>query len=103
MRLIDAEHADAEVRCLLCDNPMKSENGCDGSCHYDEDLYNKVMEAINKLSTVEAEPVIRCFKCKNWEQLDERSSYGYCYLHRDYYKNDFFCKGGKMDGGGEDG
>ena len=35
------------IRCAICENPIKSERGCDGSCRYDEKLLNRIIEAVN--------------------------------------------------------
>lgn len=36
------------VRCAMCNNPNKSDQGCDGACSYDEVLYKKIIEAIHE-------------------------------------------------------
>ena len=36
------------VRCAMCNNPNKSDRGCDGACLYDEALYKKIIDAIHK-------------------------------------------------------
>ena len=36
------------VRCAMCSNPNKSDRGCDGACSYDEKLYKRIMDAIDK-------------------------------------------------------
>ena len=35
------------VRCAMCNNPNKSDRGCDGACSYDEALYKKIIDAIH--------------------------------------------------------
>ena len=43
------------VRCAMCSNPNKSDRGCDGTCSYDEKLYERIMKAIAE-SVAEDEP-----------------------------------------------
>lgn len=35
------------IRCAICENPIKSERGCDGSCRYDEKLLKRIVDAVN--------------------------------------------------------
>lgn len=34
------------VRCAMCNNPNKSDRGCDGACSYDKKLYERIIKAI---------------------------------------------------------
>ena len=36
------------VRCAMCNNPNKSDRGCDGACSYDDVLYKKIIDAIHE-------------------------------------------------------
>ena len=49
MRLIYANPLGEAIRCAMCTNPIKSDRGCDGGCKVDEQMYKKVMEAVNEL------------------------------------------------------
>jgi len=49
MRLIYANPLAEAIRCAMCTNPIKSDRGCDGGCKVDEQMYKKVMEAVNGL------------------------------------------------------
>ena len=49
MRLIYANPLGEAIRCAMCTNPIKSDRGCDGGCKVDEQMYKKVMEAVNGL------------------------------------------------------
>lgn len=49
MRLIYANPLSEAIRCAMCTNPIKSDRGCDGGCKVDEQMYKKVMEAVNGL------------------------------------------------------
>lgn len=66
MKLIDAsaleEHLYEEIKCgVLCTNTMRSDTGCDGGCHYDEDLFKKINDAIQR--------------CVEWQPAVSTSSY----------------------------
>lgn len=59
LALIHTWGLDEEIRCIMCTNHMKSNRGCDGSCVVNKDMYNAVMDAIEKRiqsNTVEAIP-----------------------------------------------
>jgi len=45
---IDTDGLDEEIRCEMCRNPMCNDRGCDGNCKYDEELYKKITQAIDK-------------------------------------------------------
>lgn len=45
---IDTDGLDEEIRCEMCRNPMCNDRGCDGNCKYDEELYKKIIQAIDK-------------------------------------------------------
>lgn len=49
MRLIYANPLGEAIRCAMCTNPIKSDRGCDGGCKVDDQMYKKVMEAVNGL------------------------------------------------------
>ena len=38
------------IRCTICQNSNKTERGCDGSCQYDKELYEKITEAVMGLA-----------------------------------------------------
>lgn len=38
------------IRCAICKNPNQTERGCDGSCQYDKELYEKITEAVMGLA-----------------------------------------------------
>lgn len=48
---IDADGLDEEIRCEMCKNPMHTDRGCDGNCKYDEILYEKIIQILNKRIT----------------------------------------------------
>ena len=63
---IDTEGLDEEIRCEMCENPMHNDRGCDGNCRYDEILYEKIIQILNKRITPlpSAQPEItRCKDC----------------------------------------
>ena len=37
-----------EIRCGICTNSCRSDHGCDGACQYDEALYKKILDIVNK-------------------------------------------------------
>lgn len=53
------------VRCAMCNNPNKSDRGCDGACSYDEVLYKKIIDAIHEcVYEPKTEPqTVKCPKC----------------------------------------
>ena len=68
---IDADGLDEEIRCEMCENPMHTDRGCDGNCKYDEILYEKIIQILNKRITPlpSAQPeIIRCCKCGFWDR-----------------------------------
>ena len=57
LALIHTWGLDEEIRCIMCTNHMKSDRGCDGSCAVNKDMYNAVMDAIEKrIQSTESEP-----------------------------------------------
>lgn len=108
---IDADGLDEEIRCEMCKNPMHSNRGCDGNCKYDEILYEKIIQILNKRITPlpSAQPeIIRCEDCKHRPtptRADEGITYGFsvefpdekcpCQCEDGWYnwypKNDFYC------------
>ena len=45
---IDTDGLDEEIRCEMCKNPMHTSKGCDGNCKYDERLYERIMQILDK-------------------------------------------------------
>lgn len=45
---IDTDGLDEEIRCEMCRNPMHTNRGCDGNCRYDEKLYKKIIQILDK-------------------------------------------------------
>jgi len=58
--VIDIEGLDEQIKCEMCINPMRTDRGCDGSCKYDEKLYERIMqilgERIKSLPPAQPEP-----------------------------------------------
>lgn len=48
INLIHTEGLEEEIACAMCTNPIKSDRGCDGNCSYDDYLYRKILEVIEK-------------------------------------------------------
>ena len=70
---IEANGLDEEIRCEMCENPMHNDRGCDGNCRYDEILYEKIIQILNKRITPlpSAQPEItRCKDCEHWTNDD---------------------------------
>lgn len=38
------------VKCAICENPNQSDRGCDGSCQYDKELHEKIVEAVEGIA-----------------------------------------------------
>lgn len=51
------------IRCTICENPIKTERGCNGSCKYNEEMLSKIIDAVEGLA--EERPH------ENWEYLKE--------------------------------
>ena len=51
MDLIDVVGLDEEIRCEMCRNPMHTNRGCDGHCKYDEKLYERIIQILDKRIT----------------------------------------------------
>ena len=83
---IDTEGLDEEIRCEICRNPMHTSRGCDGNCTYDEKLYEKIMQILDRrikqLPSAQPE-IIRCKDCRNnhWCNIQEAAMAG----------DNFFC------------
>ena len=45
---IDTEGLDEQIKCEMCRNPMHTVRGCDGNCKYDERLYERIMQILDK-------------------------------------------------------
>ena len=37
------------LRCAMCENPTRSDTGCDGGCSYDEKMLRSVLDVISRL------------------------------------------------------
>ena len=68
---IDTEGLDEEIRCEICRNPMHTSRGCDGNCTYDEKLYEKIMQILDRRikQLPSAQPEQRWIPCS--ERLPE--------------------------------
>lgn len=45
---IHSEGLEEGIRCAMCTNPIHNDRGCDGGCRYDEDMYKKVLDVIDR-------------------------------------------------------
>ena len=68
---IDTEGLEEEIRCEICRNPMHTSRGCDGNCTYDEKLYEKIMQILDRRikQLPSAQPEQRWIPCS--ERLPE--------------------------------
>ena len=68
---IDTEGLEEEIRCEICRNPMHTDRGCDGNCTYDEKLYEKIMQILDRRikQLPSAQPEQRWIPCS--ERLPE--------------------------------
>lgn len=66
---INTNGLEEAIRCAICENPIKSESGCDGSCRYDEKLLKRIIEAVNGCIEEQKRPH------GEWEE--ELASFGY--------------------------
>ena len=78
---IDTEGLDEEIRCEICRNPMHTSRGCDGNCTYDEKLYEKIMQILDRRikQLPSAQP--------------ERKKAEWNYYYRKTTKDTFVCNG----------
>lgn len=37
-----------EIRCAICENPMHTYKGCNGDCKYNEDIFKRITEALDR-------------------------------------------------------
>ena len=66
---IDTDGLDEEIRCEMCKNPMHTDRGCDGHCKYDEKLYEKIMQILNKrIAPLPSAQPERCEDCENFSK-----------------------------------
>lgn len=54
---INADGLEEAIRCAICENQIKSERGCDGSCRYDEKLFKRIIEAVNGCIEEQKRPI----------------------------------------------
>ena len=88
---IDANGLDEEIRCEMCKNPMQTDRGCDGNCKYDEILYEKIIQILNKRITPlpSAHPVITCDGCRFVGTYDTDPPCRCCIRReKDYYEKE---------------
>ena len=96
---IDTDGLDEEIRCEMCKNPMHTDRGCDGHCTYDEKLYERIIQILNKrikpLSSVQPE-MVKCKKCR-YVYYDKEFGNYWCDRMSDSFKveADGYCKWGK--------
>lgn len=64
---IDTNGLDEEIRCEMCKNPMHTDRGCDGNCKYDEKLYEKIIQILDKRikPLPSAQPERKWIPCSN--------------------------------------
>ena len=94
---IDTEGLDEEIRCEMCRNPMHTSRGCDGNCTYDEKLYEKIMQILDRRikQLPSAQPdIIRCKDCKFYTAMNRKTKSGICSLimHQNF-GDDWYCAG----------
>lgn len=46
--VIDTLGIEEEIRCTICKNQIKTDKGCDGNCKYDENLFRRITNLLNK-------------------------------------------------------
>ena len=70
---INTDGLDEEIRCEMCRNQMKTDRGCDGNCKYDEKLYEKIMQILDKrivpLPSAQPEPLSDAYMKAVWTWL----------------------------------
>ena len=94
-KILITEEALAEtIRCAICKNPNKTERGCDGSCQYDKELHEKIVEAVTGIAeqrphgtwidtdvTYEDTGDVerRCSNCKHGDRQSPSAIVPYCW------------------------
>jgi hypothetical protein len=89
---IDADGLDEEIRCEMCKNPMHTDRGCDGNCKYDEILYEKIIQILNKRITPLPSAQPKIVRCKECVYADENY---HCDYMTTWNYGDCFCSYGK--------
>lgn len=74
---IDVDGLDEEIRCEMCKNPMHTDRGCDGNCKYDEILYEKIIQILNKRITPLPSAQQDCTECPEYD-TERHSCPRYC-------------------------
>ena len=46
--VIDTLGIEEEIRCAICKNQIKTDRGCDGNCKYDENLFRRITNLLDK-------------------------------------------------------
>lgn len=89
---IDAVGLDEEIRCEMCENPMHTDRGCDGNCKYDEILYEKIIQILNKRITPLTSTHLEIIRCKECVYADENY---HCDYMTTWNYGDCFCSHAK--------
>lgn len=82
MRLIDAKSAKEALECTLVG-----------------DAAALAQRVIDRMPTIDAVPVVRCWECKHYEPCE--GGRDFCCLHRIGVVKDDFCSCGKREDGAE--
>ena len=93
MRLIDADAAVKQLRraCDGCNNAGKTIKWCP-LCGV-----TFAVDALKKLPTVDAVPVVRCWQCSHSEvcKMDD-GDVRYCHIYEMQTEDDYYCADGEM-------
>lgn len=46
--VIDICGLEEGIRCAICENPMHTDNGCDGGCKYNEKAFKRITDLLDK-------------------------------------------------------
>lgn len=46
--VIDICGLEEGIRCAICENPMHTDNGCDGNCKYNEKAFKRITDLLDK-------------------------------------------------------
>lgn len=46
--VIDVCGLEEEIRCTICENPMHTDRGCDGGCKYNDKVFKRITDLLDK-------------------------------------------------------
>lgn len=87
--VIDVNGLEEEIRCIICENPMHTDRGCDGNCKYNEHTFREIIQLLDRrIKLLPYEQQNDCNDCiNNKPSLFIKESCKNCSRH---YKDNYF-------------